>query len=94
MRRNVIAFLAVVLLTLGAASLLIAQTPDSADIMFEAARQTELLDGDLEAAIEQYEAIVSRYPGRRAIVAEALLRTGQAYERHCQLDCVAGRLCV
>ena len=81
MRRNVIAFLAVVLLTLGAASLLIAQTPDSADIMFEAARQTELLDGDLEAAIEQYEAIVSRYPGRRAIVAEALLRMGSAYEK-------------
>ncbi len=79
MRRHLIPLLAVVLL--GAASLLAAQTPDSAEIMFEAAKKMELIDGDLDAAIAQYEAIVSRYPGQRAFVAEALVRMGQAYEK-------------
>ena len=81
MRRHVIPLLGEVLLTLGSASLLIAQTPDSAEIMFEAARQMELIDGDLDAAIEQYRAIVSTHPDRRAIVAEALLRMGSGYEK-------------
>ena len=81
MRRHVIPLLGVVLLTVGTASLLIAQTPDSAEIMFEAARQMELINGDLEAAIGQYAAIESTYPDRRAIVAHALLRMGSAYEK-------------
>ena len=81
MRRHVISLLAVVLLAFGSASFLVAQTPDSAEIMFEAARRMELIDGDLDAAIEQYAEIVSRYPGRRAIAAEALLRMGSGYEK-------------
>ena len=60
MRRHVISLLAVVLLAFGSASFLVAQTPDSAEIMFEAARRMELIDGDLDAAIEQYAEIVSR----------------------------------
>ncbi len=81
MRHFLIASLAAVFLIPGTASLLVAQTPDSAEVMFEAARQMELLDGDLDAAIAQYEAIVSRYPDRRTVVAEALLRMGNGYEK-------------
>ena len=46
MRRHVIPLLGVMLLTVGSASFLVAQTPDSAEIMPEAARQVELIDGD------------------------------------------------
>ena len=81
MRRQVISLLAVVLLAFVSTSLPRAQTPDSAEHMLEAARQMELIDGDLDAAIEQYEEIVSRHPERRAIVAQALLRMGSAYEK-------------
>jgi hypothetical protein len=49
--------------------------------MFEAARQMELIDGDLAAAIEQYAAIVSRHASNRVVVAEALLRMGSGYEK-------------
>ncbi|MCH7749664.1 MAG: tetratricopeptide repeat protein, partial [Acidobacteria bacterium] len=81
MRRHVIPLLGMVLLAFGSASFLVAQTPDSAEIMFEAARQMELIDGDLEAAIEQYAEIVDRHPDRRAIVAQALLRMGSGYDK-------------
>ena len=81
MRRHVIPLLGMVLLAFGSASFLVAQTPDSAEIMLEAARQMELIDGDLEAAIAQYEAIVSAHSDQRAIVAEALLRMGDGYEK-------------
>ena len=79
MRRHVMSILGVALL--GCTSLLIAQTPDSAEVMFEAARQMELIDGDLDAAIAQYAATVSRYPSRRTIVAQSLLRMGSGYEK-------------
>lgn len=80
MRRYIIFLFGVVLLSFGPTSLSLAQTQDSAEFMLEAARQMELIEGDLEAAIEQYAAIVSRYPESRAIAAEALLRMGHAYE--------------
>ena len=84
MRRHMISvlgLLGIVLLASVSASLLVAQTPDSPEVMLEAARQLEVIDGNLEAAIEQYSAIESRYPDRRAIVAQALLRMGSAYEK-------------
>ena len=81
MRHFLIASLVVICLIPGTASSLVAQTPDSAEVMLEAAKQAELLDGDLDAAIAQYEAIVSRYPDRRSVVAEALLRIGNGYEK-------------
>ena len=81
MRSHVIPLLGVVLLTAGYTSLLVAQTPDAAEIMFEAAKAMELIDGDLEAAIEQYQAIVTRHPDRRAIVAKALLGMASGYEK-------------
>ena len=62
MRRHMISLLGllgIVLLASGSASLLVAQTPDSPEVMLEAARQMEVIDGNLEAAIEQYAAIES-----------------------------------
>ena len=79
MRRHVISLLAVVLLA--TASLLVAQTPDSAAIMLETGKNLEVIEGNLDAAIEQYAAVVSRYPDRRPIAAEALLRMGRGYEK-------------
>ena len=84
MRRHMIArlgVLGIVLLASGSASLLVAQTPDSPEVLLEAAKRMELIDGDLDAAIGQYAEIVSRHPERRAIVAQALLRMGSAYEK-------------
>ena len=81
MQRHVIPILGMVLLTLGSASLVVAQTSDSAAVMLETAKSMEVIDGNLAAAIEQYEAIVSRYPDRRPIAAEALLRMGGGYEK-------------
>ena len=81
MQRHVIPILGMVLLTLGSASLVVAQTSDSAAVMLETAKSMEVIDGNLAAAIEQYEAIVSRYLDRRPIAAEALLRMGGGYEK-------------
>jgi hypothetical protein len=52
---------------------------DSADVALRAAIQTEVVDGDLQGAIRQYEAIASG--GNRAAAALALLRMGRCYER-------------
>ena len=81
MRRHMIALLGLLgigLLASGSAALLVAQTPDSPEVLLEAAKRMELIDGDLDAAIGQYAEIVSRHPERRAIVAQAVLRMGSA----------------
>ena len=49
--------------------------------MFEAARRSEVIDGDLDAAIRQYQAIADRFRSDRQITANALLRLADAYER-------------
>ena len=79
MRRHMISLLAAVLVA--TASLLVAQTPDSAAIMLEKAKNLEVIDGDLRAAIKQYQAIVETFETDRAVVATALLRLGQSYEK-------------
>jgi tetratricopeptide (TPR) repeat protein len=54
----------------------------SAQEALEAARKTAVVDGDLAAAIKQYEAIVARYEkSDRAAAAQALLRMAECYEK-------------
>src|SRR5579862_1315468 len=62
-------------------TLLAADKPDSAKVMFEAAKKKELIDGDLNAAIAQYKTIVSKFAGQRAVVADALIHMAECYQK-------------
>jgi Tol biopolymer transport system component len=56
------------------------QQSDQAQRELLAASRTALL-GDLPEAIRQYDSIAARYPDDRSVVATALIRMGDAYER-------------
>jgi hypothetical protein len=58
-----------------------AEKSDRAEVLFESARQKETLEGDLEAAIQQYKEIVSNYGGNRPVAAKALVQMGRCYEK-------------
>ena len=58
-----------------------AQGRDEAAVLFEAAIQTELVDGDLTKAVGLYADILARFSSERPIAAEALLHIGQSYEK-------------
>jgi Tol biopolymer transport system component len=62
-------------------TLLAADKPDPAKVMFEAAKKKELIDGDLNAAIAQYKTIVSKFAGQRAVVADALIHMAECYQK-------------
>src|SRR5687768_2829965 len=49
------------------------------DKLFKAAMNTELVDGNLQAAIEQYKKVVQT--GSRALAAQALLRMAECYQK-------------
>jgi Tol biopolymer transport system component len=75
-------FLAVAVLAgLLATSLAIAQKDEQGEVMLQAAKQKQLVDGDLETAIQLYKNIVANYSGNRALAAQALLEMGQCYEK-------------
>jgi len=73
--------------TIGLAALLFAgsiraQQPRQPEIDLQAAIRTQTVDGDLNAAIEQYEAIASNYgETNRAVAADALIRMADAYQK-------------
>ena len=59
-----------------------AQTRDDAARMLKAARNAELVDGDLGAAIRQYDAIIARFrTSDRAVTAEALVRKAECFQK-------------
>ena len=58
-----------------------AQRADQAEVQLQAALHVELSEGDLERAIELYRGIVNTYAGNPNLVARALLRMGQCYEK-------------
>jgi Tol biopolymer transport system component len=51
------------------------------DVDLQSAIRTETVDGDLSAAIKKYRAIVERYAQDRAIVATALVRMAECYQK-------------
>jgi Tol biopolymer transport system component len=53
----------------------------SAGPLLEAARKAEVIDGDLKAAIAQYQTILDKFGRDRAVAAAALLRMGECYEK-------------
>mgnify|MGYP001595374024 CR=1 FL=1 len=75
-------FLSLSILTgLLATSLAIAQQDDRAELLLQAAHQKQLVDGQLEEAIELYTRIVQEHAGNRAVAAQALLEMGRCYEK-------------
>ena len=57
------------------------QKEDQAEILLQAAIQKEMVDGELEQAIELYRKIIASYGSNRPIAAKATLHMGQCYER-------------
>jgi len=70
-----------VLSVLLAAPFVWAQTADRAEVMLEAARKIESLEGDLPGAIQQYRRILATFQNNRNISAQALLRIGLCQEK-------------
>ncbi len=62
-------------------SLAIAQKDDQAEVLMQAAHQKQLVEGQLEQAIQLYKRIVQEHPGNRVVAAKALLEMGQCYEK-------------
>lgn len=52
-----------------------------AEKLLEAARQKEVMDGDLKAAIEQYRKIAAQFAKQPEVAAKALLQMGQCQEK-------------
>jgi len=77
MTRSIVSTLAIVAVGV---SLVTAQ--NTAATMMEAARKTAVVDGDLDGAIKQYEAIVETYAKTdRASAATALVRMADSYQK-------------
>ncbi len=57
------------------------QGSNQAEVQLQAAIKAEVFDGNLKAAIERYQQIVTTFADDRPVVAKALVRMGQCYER-------------
>jgi len=75
------ALMVLALATALAASFALAQKSDQAEVLLKAAANKELVDGDLNAAIELYKKVVAQPGASRAAVAKALVQMGQCYEK-------------
>src|SRR5262245_21681913 len=78
MGRAATAFVVTVVLLAGVVT---AQQTRQQDIDLQAAIRTETVDGDLNDAIRQYGAIVSKYKTDRGVAAAALIRMGECYQK-------------
>ena len=58
-----------------------AQRADTPEALLRAAADTAAVDGDLKGAIEQYKTIAERFKANRPVVATALLRSAEAYQK-------------
>jgi len=57
------------------------QGTNQAELQLQAAIKAEVVDGNLKVAIDRYKQIVATHGGERAVVAKALVRMGQCYEK-------------
>ena len=78
MRRRVIGFVLAGVLLAGSTG---AGQKKQQEIDLQAAIRTETVDGDLKAAIKQYDAIVAKYKDDRAVAATALIRMAECYRK-------------
>jgi Tol biopolymer transport system component len=70
-----------ILLGLTASPLTKAQKDDQAEVLMQAAHQKQLVEGQLDEAIQLYKRIVQEHSGNHAVAAKALLEMGQCYEK-------------
>src|SRR5262250_2016647 len=63
------------------ASFAVAQKDDQAEVLLQAAHQKQLVEGQLDEAIQLYKRIVQEHSGNHAVAAKALLEMGQCYEK-------------
>lgn len=68
-------------MVLGLATGLVAQRTDSAAALLRVAMDRETVDGDLSGAIKQYQFIVDTHASDRALVAQALVRMAECYQK-------------
>jgi Tol biopolymer transport system component len=66
---------------LSATTIVVAQQTRQADVELQAAIRTETVNGDLRAAIKQYESLTTKYARDRAFVANVLIRMANAYQK-------------
>jgi Tol biopolymer transport system component len=85
-RRGTWLLVSALTISLGSGILATAQKSQQADVLFESAKQKELVEGKLEEAIKLYQRIVQDYAANRPVAAKALLRMGHCYERLGQAD--------
>src|SRR5687767_4433484 len=79
MKRALTGFIAAAILLTGSAA---AQQRKQQDIDLQAAIRKETIDGDLNGAIKQYAAIVSKYvKSDRAVTAMAMVRMAECYQK-------------
>ena len=85
--RSVRSLVLALTVTLGAGLLAATQkSPQQAEVLFESAKQKEVVEGKLQEAIAIYQRIVQEHSANRAVAASALLRMGHCYERLGQAD--------
>ena len=77
---------AVLLVGLGSGVYGVGQVDKQGEALLQAAKNTELVKGDLKAAIDQYKQILARPGVGRTVAAKALLEMGQCYEKLGQAD--------
>ena len=76
--RRVLVLTAGVVLLAGLAA---SQKNNTPEAMLRAAMDKETVDGDLKAAIEQYKKVIAQKGAGHEVVAKALVRLGEAYEK-------------
>jgi Tol biopolymer transport system component len=74
-------FTTALLLGLLSAPWSVGQNDKQGEVLLQAAKNTELVKGDLSAAIEQYRKILPRPGASREVAARALFEMGRCYER-------------
>ncbi len=81
MRKTSIALAGIVILSVGILAAWSVPQAENPTVLLREAIEKEEVDGDLEAAIEQYRRVVKLAGPNRVIAAQALLRLGGCYEK-------------
>lgn len=80
-RRTKFFLTALLLAGLLGASVTTAQKTNDPEVQLQAAFHKQMVDGDLETAIQLYKSILANHGTNRAVAAKALLEMGQCYEK-------------
>jgi Tol biopolymer transport system component len=81
MSKTTVALVGIVILSAGIQGLWSAPRQENPAVLLRAAIEKEEVDGDLNAAIEQYKQVIKIAGANRAVAAQALLRLGGCYEK-------------